>query len=93
MCAIVTLYHALCQCYGHQTVAGEPCIRAQTASGCSKGCWDTVDLGVKTVRTRCPQCSKTFPEPILPVSVDRSTRNSFMAWSASRRTQVIAVVG
>jgi len=59
MCNLITYYHTKCQCYGTPTVDGEPCIRAQTAVGCSK-CWNTIDLGVQSVCSWCPKCAKEF---------------------------------
>lgn len=56
MCYIFTPYHARCGCWGKPTFSGEPCIRATSQPGLSRGCWDTNDLGVETVDTMCAKC-------------------------------------
>ncbi|KAK3686274.1 hypothetical protein LTR37_019997 [Vermiconidia calcicola] len=56
MCYIFTPYHARCGCWGKSTFSGEPCIRATSQPGLTRGCWDTNDLGVETVDTMCAKC-------------------------------------
>jgi len=56
MCSKSEKYHQVCQHYGKPTASGEPCIRATVAG--TKLCWDTIDLGVESVRSLCPKCAK-----------------------------------
>lgn len=56
MCYIFTPYYARCGCWGKSTFSGEPCIRATSQPGLTRGCWDTNDLGVETVETMCAKC-------------------------------------
>ncbi|KAK5130287.1 hypothetical protein LTR08_002247 [Meristemomyces frigidus] len=62
-----TLYHAPCTHWGVKpTLVGPPCIRAATQSGHSAGCDDTTDIGVDTVDTLCPACTRKFHQLLTP---------------------------
>lgn len=57
MCYKETPYHGKCGCYGKPQFVGEPCIRAAVNKALqSTGCWDVVDLGIKSTNTLCQGC-------------------------------------
>lgn len=79
MCYKETPYHGKCGCYGRPQFVGEPCIRvAVDASLRSTGCWDVLDLGVKSTNTMCRRCE--VAEKVLESSDGQSSTSS---WSGS----------
>lgn len=65
MCYTTTQYHTPCGHYGNKLIYGEPCIRATANHGHkSRGCWDSVDMGIEDVASMCPKCTKRLmPSP------------------------------
>lgn len=57
MCYRTTYYYMVCTCYTAPQIIGEPCIRATSQKGLSRGCWDSVDMGVESINARCPACA------------------------------------
>jgi len=56
MCYTATVYHLACGHYN--AVVKDACIRANSQAGLSKGCFDTVDLGIESVGSRCRTCER-----------------------------------
>lgn len=87
MCYKETLYHGKCGCYSKPQFVGEPCIRvAVDASLRSTGCWDVLDLGVKSTNTTCRRCevAESLAESRQAVMSSSSSSASSSSWSERR---------
>lgn len=86
MCYTQTLYHSPCSHYSRPQLLHGGCVRATSSSGMSRGCWDTVDLGLETSHTLCARCAKRNSlTPSLAGSTLSSRRESGHSDSSPRR--------